>query len=217
MVEKYLRHSYTRKQFFDLIWSIPLYKLSQELGISQIEIRKICIKQNIPRPTAAHWAKLNLGKQSKIPELPTVDNEENITFTATNPAYTPLTQEQLDELVRQKVLEKAIAHREKERKKYVNSLLDRIMRIERAAKLVTSYKSQLNLDNYEHLRRMIEWFESWIEQQKNELSAGSLNSDETIIELFKAGDPDFHFDPEAMEADFFHWEDLMSLYDKLDR
>lgn len=217
MVEEYLHHSYTRKQFLDLIWSNPLYKLSPKLGISQIEIKKICVKHDIPRPSPAHWGKLNLGKPTKIPELSTIDSGKVITFTAPNPAYVPLTQEQLDELVRQKVLERAIVHREKSRIKYVNSLLDRVKRIERATKLVTEYKSQLNLDNYANLRRMIDWFESWIEQQKNELSASSLNSDKTIIELFAAGDPTFHFDPKAMEADFFHWEELLILYDQLDQ
>jgi hypothetical protein len=40
----------TREQFYDLVWSEPMKKLSQQVGISNVAISKHCRKAGIPVP-----------------------------------------------------------------------------------------------------------------------------------------------------------------------
>jgi hypothetical protein len=39
----------TRQELFELVWSMPMTKLSKQLEISDVGLRKICIKNQIPR------------------------------------------------------------------------------------------------------------------------------------------------------------------------
>lgn len=64
------RHTFSRQEFFDLVWSKPLRKLSEELGISDVALGKICRRYQIPRPGRGYWAKLAAGKPPKQPPLP---------------------------------------------------------------------------------------------------------------------------------------------------
>ncbi|MBN9593720.1 MAG: hypothetical protein J0G36_00045 [Afipia sp.] len=57
------RHrEFTRQELYDLVWSTPLTKLSKDFGLSDVGLRKVCIKHEIPTPPLGYWAKLNFGK-----------------------------------------------------------------------------------------------------------------------------------------------------------
>jgi len=52
--------------------------LAKELGLSDVGLRKICIKFGIPLPPRGHWARLQFGKQDPRPDLPFENNNPQI-------------------------------------------------------------------------------------------------------------------------------------------
>lgn len=61
---------FTRKELYDLVWKEPLLTLSKKYDISDVGLRKACIRMNIPLPKAGHWQKLRYGKKSPAKALP---------------------------------------------------------------------------------------------------------------------------------------------------
>jgi hypothetical protein len=67
----------SRKQFYDLVWSKPLTQLSEELGMSDNGLRKICKKYDIPLPKMGHWQKVQYGKKTEQEKLGNFDKWVN--------------------------------------------------------------------------------------------------------------------------------------------
>jgi hypothetical protein len=67
-----------RNELYKKVWSKPVSRLSEELGISSHRLYKVCNERNIPTPSAGYWAKLRHNKKVKKPDLP---DSENKTFT----------------------------------------------------------------------------------------------------------------------------------------
>jgi len=62
---------FTRQQLYDLVWTTPIVKLAKEFGLSDVGLRKTCVRYQIPTPPVGYWAKLNFGKPVKqAPLLP---------------------------------------------------------------------------------------------------------------------------------------------------
>ena len=68
----------SRVELFDLVWSKPMTHLAKELGLSDVGLRKICVKFGIPLPPRGYWSRLQFGKQDPRPELPFVNNNPQI-------------------------------------------------------------------------------------------------------------------------------------------
>ncbi len=68
----------SRVELFDLVWSKPMSHLSKELGLSDVGLRKICVKFGIPIPPRGYWARLQFGKQDPRPALPFEKNNPQI-------------------------------------------------------------------------------------------------------------------------------------------
>lgn len=68
----------SRKEFYDLVWSNPLSKLSKVYSLSHNELKKICIENKIPLPQNGYWQKLRFGKMVEVIPLPQIDNEDEI-------------------------------------------------------------------------------------------------------------------------------------------
>ena len=68
----------SRVELFDLVWSKPMTHLAKELGLSDVGLRKICVKFRIPLPPRGHWSRLQFGKQDPRPELPFENNNPQI-------------------------------------------------------------------------------------------------------------------------------------------
>lgn len=66
MSEKYL----TRVDLYNLVWSIPMTHIGKDFGMSDVAVRKHCVKHEIPTPQVGHWAKVAHGKFVKQPTLP---------------------------------------------------------------------------------------------------------------------------------------------------
>ncbi len=65
----------TREQLYDLVWAKPMTKVSEELGISDVMLAKICRQKDVPRPPRGYWASLGSSKKRRkyvkppLPEL----------------------------------------------------------------------------------------------------------------------------------------------------
>jgi hypothetical protein len=73
----------TRQELYDLVWSKPMTHAAKKFGISDVALRKTCVKHNIPTPPLGYWAKLAHGKPVHKPLLPKLDGgaERNIYLT----------------------------------------------------------------------------------------------------------------------------------------
>jgi hypothetical protein len=55
----------TRRAMYDLVWSRPMTKVAEDLGISDVALKKICEKHRVPTPPRGYWAKRDAGKPTK--------------------------------------------------------------------------------------------------------------------------------------------------------
>jgi hypothetical protein len=60
----------TRHELFDLVWEVPMVHLGNQLGMSDVGLRKICVKYGIPLPPRGYWTRKQMGKADAKPELP---------------------------------------------------------------------------------------------------------------------------------------------------
>jgi hypothetical protein len=63
-----------RDTLYREVWSQPMTLLAKQYGISDVALRKVCFKLNVPMPLAGHWAKVRNGKVVKTPPLPAPTN-----------------------------------------------------------------------------------------------------------------------------------------------
>lgn len=62
----------TRQELYELVWSMPMTKVGKQLEISDVAVRKICIKFDIPRPPQGYWASERRRRHVR-PVLPKAD------------------------------------------------------------------------------------------------------------------------------------------------
>jgi len=70
----------TRKKLFDLVWTEPMTTLAKRYEISDVGLRKTCIRMNIPIPKVGHWQRVKAGRKISIPHLPSPDLKEEVTL-----------------------------------------------------------------------------------------------------------------------------------------
>lgn len=72
----------SRSDLYDLIWQKPISQLAREYGISDVGLKKICVRHRVPLPGRGYWAKRRAGRnlpKQPLPNLPTSDSSlENI-------------------------------------------------------------------------------------------------------------------------------------------
>ncbi|WP_102155924.1 hypothetical protein [Tsuneonella flava] len=73
--------SFTRREFYDLVWSKPMIHLASELGVSDVALHKVCRKHHIPNPPLGWWAKKAAGKDVKQIPLPEFEHDRPDTIT----------------------------------------------------------------------------------------------------------------------------------------
>lgn len=59
-----------RAALYELVWSEPMLKVGERLGVSSSYMARVCTLMNVPRPERGYWAKLAAGKTQKKPPLP---------------------------------------------------------------------------------------------------------------------------------------------------
>lgn len=67
-----MSRTFTRQEFYDLVWSKPMTHLAKEFALSDVALHKICKKHDIPNPPLGWWAKKAAGKAVKQTPLPKV-------------------------------------------------------------------------------------------------------------------------------------------------
>jgi len=65
----------TREQLHERVWSVPVSKLSEEFGLSDVAIAKRCKKLNVPCPPRGYWAKVQAGRKPRKTPLPPTKEE----------------------------------------------------------------------------------------------------------------------------------------------
>jgi hypothetical protein len=55
----------TRRELYVLVWARPMTKVAADFGISNVGLRKICVKHRIPVPGRGYWVKLAAGQPVK--------------------------------------------------------------------------------------------------------------------------------------------------------
>ena len=63
----------TRQELFELVWSMPMTKLAKQFELSDVGLRKICVKHQLPLPPQGHWTRKQFGKEDPRPDLPNKD------------------------------------------------------------------------------------------------------------------------------------------------
>lgn len=61
---------FTRLELYNIVWTQSMLSLSKKYTISDVGLRKICKKLEIPLPKAGYWAKIQAGKKVKREPLP---------------------------------------------------------------------------------------------------------------------------------------------------
>ena len=60
-----MRRVFTQQQLYNMIWERAVSKVAPELGISDVALRKQCVKHAIPLPDASYWGRLYSGRPVK--------------------------------------------------------------------------------------------------------------------------------------------------------
>ena len=63
-------HTVTREQLYEQVWSVPIWTLCQQYGLSDNGLRKICRRLNVPIPWRGYWAKVEAGHKVRKMALP---------------------------------------------------------------------------------------------------------------------------------------------------
>ena len=73
----------SRKELYDRVWSIPMFRLATEWGLSGNGLAKACRRLQIPVPPRGYWAKKHAGKKVRpppLPDLPPGEGEEIVVW-----------------------------------------------------------------------------------------------------------------------------------------
>ena len=64
----------TREELYELVWSMPMTRASNQQGVSDVMLGRVCRERCVPRPPQGYWAPL-LGEKKRSqfekPPLPT--------------------------------------------------------------------------------------------------------------------------------------------------
>lgn len=60
----------TREDLYALVWEKPISHLARTFGLSDVGLRKVCVRHNIPTPPLGYWQKVAHGKRVRKPPLP---------------------------------------------------------------------------------------------------------------------------------------------------
>jgi hypothetical protein len=70
----------TREQLHELVWTEPMRELAKRFHISDVGLKKVCVRNRIPVPAQGHWQKLKAGRQSPRIPLPAIKHPQTISF-----------------------------------------------------------------------------------------------------------------------------------------
>ncbi len=68
----------TREELYNLVWTESMLSLSKKYEISDVGLRKMCKRNDIPIPRGGHWSKVKFGKKSPRLKLPSTTASREI-------------------------------------------------------------------------------------------------------------------------------------------
>ena len=185
----------TRKELYDLVWSQPMLALSQKYVISNVGLRKICIRMRIPLPKAGHWERLRAGRKTEKFKLsPNYTGENEITLALRDENYPAVSKDYAVTLL-QKELEAdpdkiVVAHRLTTTDKRITSAQECMTTKNRYTRhgLVGSGRGQLDVRvapaNVSRALRFMDALFKWLESRGHKISVGDV---ETKVIIGKQG------------------------------
>jgi hypothetical protein len=69
---------FTREELYALVWASPMTKAAASLGLSDVGLRKICTRHDIPVPGRGYWRRLETATAVKRTLLPSRKNAPQI-------------------------------------------------------------------------------------------------------------------------------------------
>jgi hypothetical protein len=129
--------TFSREELYNLIWSEPMSSLAKKYEISDVGLKKICLRMNVPVPQHGHWQRLKSGKKTKVFKLPTDhqgDEEITLNLRSENDSAKPSAKA-------------AIALLQKEIEENITSLLQVPARLSNSHKLIEAAKRSLDLND----------------------------------------------------------------------
>ena len=64
----------SRDVLHEEVWIEPMTKVAERYGISDVALKKLCVKHRIPTPPRGYWAKLSAGKRVKKTHYTQIDD-----------------------------------------------------------------------------------------------------------------------------------------------
>ena len=116
----------SREDLYELVWAEPMTKVAARFGMSDVGLKKICQRHQVPVPGRGNWQKLESGKKvSKVP-LPIVADRAETLIQVRERCHLIESKEEGEAVERQKRFEAA-----EENRILVPETLDRPHRIAR--------------------------------------------------------------------------------------
>ena len=66
-----------REELYEQVWSVPIWTLCQQYGLSDNGLREVCKRLNVPVPPRGYWAKVEAGRKVQKITLPK-DAEQSV-------------------------------------------------------------------------------------------------------------------------------------------
>ena len=96
-----MRQKMMRSDLYKLVWSSPVTKVAQELGISDVGLSKLCARYGIPTPPRGYWAKFAVGHKLPRTRMPSPTRDFSITLPVrSQPEAVPEGESQLAEVAK---------------------------------------------------------------------------------------------------------------------
>lgn len=71
----------TRELLYERVWTTAMRNLAREFGISDVGLKKVCRRFEIPTPPVGYWAQKAHGKAPRRPKLPRSDRAGPVEIT----------------------------------------------------------------------------------------------------------------------------------------
>lgn len=66
----------TRRELYDLIWSKPMRDAARQVGLSDVGLKKVCIRHRVPVPPQGYWNRIKAGHKPRVTTFREVDDPE---------------------------------------------------------------------------------------------------------------------------------------------
>lgn len=79
------KNTVERNWLYDEVWLKPLTRIASDLGVTNVELKKVCDAMEIPTPPSGHWTKVEFGKPVTRPSLPAPGKDTRTSWEVGSP------------------------------------------------------------------------------------------------------------------------------------